>query len=475
MSLLISEHREKIKGIIRGGGNSLYRVDENMEEKKAFAGLDFRRSEALTAQLYSRCPFVLRADISRFFYTAYTHSIPWAVIGKEKTKDWLANSRRRLTAHWSNELDSALQACQSRETFGIPVGPDTSRIVAEVLLAGVEADTNLNSLIRDRPRFRLLDDYFIGFDDEAAAQKALVALRSALWKFNLQLNDQKTSVANSRLAFKEKWKLEFDSIFISDVDVHQQESDVQRLLDLTLHFCSEAKTGAPAHWACRRLSNLRNVARNFGVILDALFRLSRDFPSCTNHVAAFLINHQTECHEPTIRKRVALWTKSMMTTHFQHAHDFELAWCLLVCGVLRLTVGKDDLAPAAARPSSVVFAMLGMLRERGLLSVPLSYWGWRAQFKKNGILGQNWLPFYEAVRRSWTTDNEIVSAVNGHPILAQMLAAKVTFLEDRVLDASRINIVRRVFAKGRRDVGKKAVTAKGRRRPFHAIHAEFEY
>src|ERR1700683_1249010 len=157
VSLLITEHRNKIRKIIGRRGNSLYRTDENIEHGRAFYGLDFRQWDILTAQLYSAYPFILKADISRFFYTAYTHSIPWAVIGKEKAKDWLAHNRKRLNAHWSTDFDSALQACQSRETFGIPVGPDTSRIIAEVLLAGVEADATFSHAVNKTRAYRLLD------------------------------------------------------------------------------------------------------------------------------------------------------------------------------------------------------------------------------------------------------------------------------------------------------------------------------
>jgi Reverse transcriptase (RNA-dependent DNA polymerase) len=468
ISLLITDHRAKISKIINKRKMSLYRTNENIGKNQAFAGLDFRKWDALTASLYSECSFILKADISRFFYTAYTHSIPWAVIGKEKAKEWLIHNRKRLNSHWSSDFDTALQSCQSRETFGIPVGPDTSRIIAEVLLAGVEANANWIASVSGRPAFRLLDDYVIGFDEEASAQKALAALRSALWTFNLQLNEDKTTIAHARSMFKDKWKLEFEAIAVFDGDSARQETDIYRLVDLTLHFCSEAKSGAPAHWACRRLSSLKNVTRNFGIIVESLFRLARDFPSCTHHVAAFLINNQDGCQDPKIRKSISAWIKSTMRAHLQHAHDFEIAWCLLVSGVLRITINEDDLSLVDRRPNSVVLAMLGMLRERGLLSVPLSHWGWRADLKKSGILGQDWLPFYEAVRRKWTTDKDIISAVKGHPILAKMLAAKVTFLEDRIFDASRINIARRVFAKAAAAKPPRASTSRGwaTTRPF---------
>lgn len=133
-----------------------------------------------------------------------------------------------------------------------------------------------------------------------------------------------------------------------------------------------------------------------------------------------------------------------------HSHDFEVAWCLLVSGVFQITIHEKDVVSFGPTPNSVNFAILGMLRERGLLSVPLSRWAWRSVFKKNGIYGENWLPFYEAVRRKWTKDKTIISAVTGDPILKKMLAAEVTFLEDHVFDAIKIDVVRRVFGKSQR-------------------------
>ena len=450
ISLLITQHRSRIKKIISKTKTSLYRTNEDMAHSKAFAGLDFRSWDARALQLYSESKFVLKADISRFFYTAYTHSIPWAVLGKERVKEWLIHNKSKLNAHWSSDFDTALQSCQSRETFGIPVGPDTSRVIAEILVAGVEADKNYASLVKDRPRIRLLDDFIVGFDDENEAQKARTALRRALWGFNLQLNEEKTSVSQSRMFFRDKWKLEFEAIRISDSDDAKQEHDIYRLIDLTLHLCSVYGTNAPAHWACVRFSGLKRVSRNFRIIFDAMLRFARDFPSCTHHVAAFLINNQSRCNDPYLRNRIDMWIRGTVRNYFQHSYDFEVAWCLLVSGVFQITIHEKDLISFEPMPNSVNFAILGMLRERGLLSVPLSRWAWRSVFKKNGIYGENWLPFYEAVRRKWTKDKAIISAVTGDPILNKMLTAEVTFLEDHVFDATKIDVRRRVFRRSRR-------------------------
>ncbi len=63
--------------------------------------------------------YVLRTDISRFFPTVYTHSIPWAVHGKATAKT--KKNRNNLSAKfYGNLLDLAVRQCQDEQTFGLP-------------------------------------------------------------------------------------------------------------------------------------------------------------------------------------------------------------------------------------------------------------------------------------------------------------------------------------------------------------------
>jgi hypothetical protein len=445
LSLSITQHRKKIKELLAKSRSSLYQTTEDLKNSYAFVGLDFTKRNALQAKILSEYPFVLNADISRFFYTIYTHSIPWAAIGKEKAKQWLISDRARLSSHWSDELDRALQACQSRETFGIPVGPDTSRLIAELLFAGIESDHQFSLSLGERLSFRLVDDLTIGFETEDDANRSLVALRNALWKFNLQLNEEKTSVSPSREIMREKWELDHDAFQISDVDVEKQAIELARFFEITFHFCSSSKTDTPALWTCRRISQLKNIKENFELILDGLFRLARDFPRCMNYVASILINNQDFCSAQDIKKRIERWCRSTIKTHIRHGHDFEVAWSLVVCGVLKIKLSKDDLGGGGPVPSPTILTLLGLLHEKKLLTTPLSSWPWRAALKKSGIFDQYWLPFYEAVRRGWTSDKAMIKQVNANPVLARMLSSKVTFLEDRIFEAAQINISTRIF------------------------------
>lgn len=443
--LALCNNRSEIKRLLCDNGVSLYDTSEDIKRDKAFKGLDFKEARTRKAKLSSDYKYVVQADVSRFFYTIYTHSLPWAVLGKSKAKQLLAE--RRLHRHWSSQLDFAMQAGQSRETFGIPVGPDTSRVLAEILLAGVEHEPELQPyLIGDRS-FRLMDDFFIGANDEAEGMSILGALRRALDNYNLHLNEEKSGVVRSYKLFTERWKLDFETLTVSDINPADQGRDIERLIEFSLHCCDESASALPATWACRRLLSLKNIEENFSTILVALLRLARDFPFCTSHVAEFLINNQKRCRSPEFSGRIKRWVTTMLDTHLKHRDDFEVAWCLVVCGVLKLQLDDKDLAAADARPNSIIFSIMGLLIQKGLLKTNLAKWGWRAEAKQNGVNSNNWLFVYEAVQRKWTTDRELVAAVKNDDVLGKMFSKDVSFLDDELLDVSSISVVRRRFQK----------------------------
>ena len=52
---------------------------------------------------------------------------------------------------------------------------------------------------------------------------------------------------------------------------------------------------------------------------------------------------------------------------------------------------------------------------------------------------------YESVRRKWTKDRAIISAVKGEPFLDKLLSQNVTFLEDEIFNLKTINLRRKTF------------------------------
>ena len=85
--------------------------------------------------ILSRYRYCLVADISRFYYSVYTHALPWAIHGKAEAKK---DQKKFSTTIWANRLDFITRQSQLGQTIGLAVGPDTSRVIAEILLCAVD-------------------------------------------------------------------------------------------------------------------------------------------------------------------------------------------------------------------------------------------------------------------------------------------------------------------------------------------------
>ena len=114
--------------------------------------------------------FLLRADISHFYASVYTHSIPWALGTK-------ASAKANRSGGLGNELDRLTRDMQDGQTLGIPTGPDTSLILGEIIACAIDRDLQRKRLAG----FRFIDDFELSFTTRAAAESA-----GAYWNLFLQ-------------------------------------------------------------------------------------------------------------------------------------------------------------------------------------------------------------------------------------------------------------------------------------------------
>src|SRR5215204_3996613 len=98
LSLAITQNRGRIRQIISSKPHSVYSPDENPSEGRAFAGLDFRRREIEAARIGSQCEFVLRADISRFFYALVPVGRTWKGSGEGDVRNQPSGPSRSLVS-----------------------------------------------------------------------------------------------------------------------------------------------------------------------------------------------------------------------------------------------------------------------------------------------------------------------------------------------------------------------------------------
>ncbi len=133
-------------------------------------------------------------DISRCFDSIYTHSFSWAVKGKELSQ------KSTTTYDFGNALDRMMQLSNNRETNGIPVGNEFSRLFVEVILQDV--DNRVINILSEEPYClnygkdyvfkRYVDDYYIFFNKDAVGNSLKIELEKSLRFYKLFLQPNKS-------------------------------------------------------------------------------------------------------------------------------------------------------------------------------------------------------------------------------------------------------------------------------------------
>jgi hypothetical protein len=167
----------KISSLIAGGWTEIrdqlarstvseFKPVYDMAGERAFFGLDFERIEQRTNSILAQYHYSLKTDIARFYPTIYTHSIAWALYGKAYCKANLHKSAFEKSL--GNQLDVAIRKCQDNQSLGIPIGPDTSRVLGEIIGVGIEK--LLDKLVDSFPSrgLRYVDDIIIGYSERTA-------------------------------------------------------------------------------------------------------------------------------------------------------------------------------------------------------------------------------------------------------------------------------------------------------------------
>ena len=176
---------------------------------RAFQRSSFTGKLKKQAYLSSAYPSVVHLDINRFYGSIYSHSIPWAALGK--TEALKQHKAKTLDKHWSAELDRLVRACNRNQTIGIPIGPDTSRVVSELVLSRIDHELKKNgSGLKKRQVFHNIDDYEIGVENTTEAERVIARFEKEIRKFELRSHDGKTGVISGELPENLRWEPKFN-------------------------------------------------------------------------------------------------------------------------------------------------------------------------------------------------------------------------------------------------------------------------
>lgn len=142
-------------------------------------------------RLEKRFSHLRQIDVSRCFNSIYTHTISWAVKSKEFAKENIG------AYSFDGVFDSLMQRSNYRETNGVIIGPEVSRIFAEIILQSI--DRSIEIILRSRNLQanvdyairRYVDDYSIFASSSVDLDDIENVVRVELEKFKLYINESK--------------------------------------------------------------------------------------------------------------------------------------------------------------------------------------------------------------------------------------------------------------------------------------------
>lgn len=206
---------------------------------------------------------LLTLDVSKCFDSIYTHSIAWATKEKQYVKANLG-----VSSTFGQVFDSLMQQSNHSETNGIVIGPEISRIFAEIIFQDVdckvkerltEADVNFSNGVHYEIR-RYVDDVFIFARSGTAAKRIYSLYSEQLSNYNLHTNAAK-SIEYSRPFFTSKSRVirevnhnvnefikkflhsENENSILKPTEVYRKDRLVRSFVDAIKAICLENLVG----------------------------------------------------------------------------------------------------------------------------------------------------------------------------------------------------------------------------------------
>ena len=284
----------------------------------------WRGAEQRSIELSLEYDFMIQTDITDCYGSIYTHSIAWALHGKEVAK------KNRRSSLIGNAIDKHLQLMNYGQTNGIPQGSVLMNFIAEMVL-GYSDELLTDKLNKDRISnyyiIRHRDDYRIFVNSSQDGEKILKSLTEVMIDLSLKLNAAKTWESKSIISSSIKpGKLAW-------LAKKQSNKNIQKhLLLIHQHSIEHPNDGSlmkPLQAYCHRIPKRKpNSGKTndslkqaipicISITADIAYRCPRTYSVCAAILSRLI------CHLPDTEKKVVIgkikqkFSKQPNTEHMQ--------------------------------------------------------------------------------------------------------------------------------------------------------------
>jgi hypothetical protein len=360
----------------------------------------------------------IRVDISKFYPTIYTHSLAWALLGKEKAKFYFGerdNLDTLITSgdtdaelyKYAESVDIAIRACQERQSIGIPIGPDTSHMIAELLACRIDQVLKDKFSSIDLKACRYYDDYYLYVSTKDEADKVLKGLQLILSDFQLEINESKVKIREFPFAFEDEFTTK---LFLFDFKKTNITNSLKHYFSLIWSFVE--KNPNKADWILKyslrifEYSTIKIPKNSSKIFEDLLFKTALIEPAILDILTRILLTYQTYL-DASSKVKLTNLVNLIINEHCPVHHNFEVSWVLWISKTFGIEIKEISANKIIETKDSVSnLILLDLIRTTTLVNESPLISELENILKDKILFTENWLLAYEAVKKGWLVPSD---------------------------------------------------------------------
>lgn len=378
---------------------------------------------------YSYC---LHTDISRFYSTIYTHSIPWAIHGKYISKK--NKNREDGECAIGNKIDRCVRHTQEQQTKGIPIGTDSSLVIAEII--GSAMDKKLNELLGSTlSGFRYMDDYYLYFNSLSEAELALSQLHKIFHDFELETNSEKTFIVELPESIEPIWVSEMRRHPIDNQNKTEQRNDLITYFSKLFEYSKIFTDDFVIKYGLRRISKTKIKSENWE-IYEAFILQSILFAPNALVIATEILWAYSKLEYNLNKDRISLTINSLILRHSILNHSHEVSWALWLSKTLNIPIEENTFKAICELEDSVVaLVALDLYQNHNtLIRGIFEFEKWKSIVTpddyNNNLYSKNWLLCYEASIKGFFSNVSQTEYINNDEFFSTLKNNNITFYKN---------------------------------------------
>lgn len=333
--------------------------------------------------------YELSLDISRFFPTLYTHVIPWAIHTKK-----IAKQKRNDKSLLGNQIDDHTRFTQSNQTMGIPIGPDSSLLISEII--GCTIDYILQYKYKNISGHRYIDDYKFYFKTLSEAENFCDYLRETLRSYELDINEEKTGIELLPKPFTPEWVIMLSSFKFRETK-QKQETDIKNFFSLAIDYSIKYPKDSVLKYAIKCLESHTFNNSNFSLLESCIFHCLMSDTDVIQELYYFL----NTSRDLISKRKLQNIMNDYIEYHFLKGHSYEISWALFIAIDFKIKIRKS-IAEKILRSEDVISIIMCLdMRKNGLVSKSIDISFIEKEFHEDLLFHDKWLLYYEACVNKW--------------------------------------------------------------------------